>query len=372
LKNPSSGDVAFEFTFSSKIQYVDQTVAAVYVKLPPALAAIKPGSYNLVASIISDDGAIDDEKSVSVNAKVPPNMSTEEMALAGDWGDCITIGTGTDGGAFDCSLAVLGPTPRHTSTQGAFSNLGECLTTKRSATIFGHGKAGQICTESGDHCSGGADDTINGSNGAQWLRHAAKIKDKSTTLKLAGCHTGDTEAGAKLLQKMATAINATVMAPTGLIFCSRAEHRMWIDGVWQSASPNSPAKLVKAESRVVPAGSDVFLYINGAKRTLPRSAVKPIKLVLSHDKQMAPASAPISEDFVAHVDFANPLITDSIPLAQVTGMFSMEIALGNDTSVIKKYRLLADSLLQDQDAPEYYYHLDSVLRERLVSISSQR
>jgi hypothetical protein len=372
LKDATSGQVVWEHPSSAKVVYVpEQIIGTVYTKLPPALAAIKPGQYNFIVSIISADGTIDDEKSVSLNAKAPDTMSIEDMVAAGAWGDCITMGTGVDHGAYDCALSVLGSTSRNSSTQGAFLNLSACLSSKRSATIFGHGGPGMICTESGDHCGGSGDDFISATNGAQWLRYAANIKNKATTLMLAGCSVGDTDAGAKLLQKMAIAVNATVMAPTGLIRCSKREHRMWIEGVWRSASPNSPPSPVTVESRVVAADSNAVLYINGTKRALPRSTLRPINLLLTRDNQMVPASTPSAADFAAHVDFANPEITDGVPLARVTGVFTMEVAIGSDASVTKRYTLLADTVLQDQEAPEYYYYLDTSLRDTLVSITNR-
>jgi len=367
LKEFASNKVVFEAYWSSKIEFEGQLDVAGYDALPPALQALKPGRYKLFVSVVSADSSIFDEKEIPLIAQGTSIVKDKNQVSAGAWGTCITLSGGDDGnpGFLACAASVVGPTNRNNTTDGAFSNLSACLSSKTDATIMGHGNSGLICTGNGNHCGGTADDNISSSNGAKWITLANKIKGKATSLKLAGCDVGEGQAGSDLLAKMAKAVNATVSAPTGLLWCNAAQKRMWIDGTWATASPTMAPKIVKTSSpaKKIDMQAQVIIPVEGKKVTVQRKDL--VVENVSFSAVGTPKSFRALPDFLLHVDFESPLETDSVPAARVTGKLVVSVKGKN---IKKNYNILSNKLIQDVDEPTYYYRLDSVIQDRLSAI----
>jgi len=219
------------------VEYVPGQVDSIlYQQLPTELATISPGPYKLYVNVLTADGSVFSEKEVAILAREQTDVSVLDDIPA-YWGDCETVSTGSDNGFLECAVKVIGGSAsRNSSTNGAFSNLRACLSSVRSAVIYGHGDSGLICTGDGDAC-GSSSTTITHSNGGSWIPYAATIKDKASSIKLAACKPGAGAAGSTLLYKMAQATNVNVSGPTGLLWCSEAQNKLWIEGYWKTATP---------------------------------------------------------------------------------------------------------------------------------------
>lgn len=368
IKRPDSS-VAFEVFWSSSIAYTGQLDAAGYEILPADLYNLVPGPYNLYVSILSDDLAIDDEKTTSIYAVPEPDAEVRDQVsiMSGEWGDCVTLSTGDDGnpGFLQCAASHIGSHSLNSSTNGAISNLRACLSTKRAATIMGHGNPGLICTGNGNHCGGSSDDNISNGNAAAWLRLAATIKDKATSIRLAGCDVGDGQPGIDLLNRMAKATNATVSAPTGLLWCNA--QRMWIDGVWRTATPMTPAVASAEAARVADTSLPAIIDVNGITTTIPRINIKIVSLTTVGDPLLASKVGDL-KTFTDKVDFGKPLVTDALPAARITGQITVEFKLSETQSVTKKFNILSNILLHDESKPTYYYYVDTTLERDLNAI----
>lgn len=340
-----------------------------YAEIPAELNQLrKDGKYRLIVTALSADGAVSSQAGYPLRVEEAAITSRESTA-GSEWGECITISTGSDNGAADCALSIISGPYRNSSTAEVFTNLGTCLSTPKTATIIGHANDGYMCTGGGDKCGGSDNTVMHPKNGAKWIPLAAGIKDKDTELTLGGCIVGAGDDGASLLYKLAQATNRNVRGPTGLLRCSPKQKRMWIEGVWQVATPTKkPAPIPAPPHFVRPSGFSYFSI--GANKT--RVEVKNVQLV----KISLFANGTLTDvknqfrinesDVLSLIDFAHPEITEDQFFAAVTGELTFEITSGTK-QIEKQFKILANSIVQDIDNPTYFYRIDSRLHERLAS-----
>jgi hypothetical protein len=123
------------------------------------------------------------------------------------------------------------------STQTAVSNLLTCAQSgaARQASLIGQGAEGVI------DINQKTGEVLSLQNQAAWAPIFRQLSGTISQLTLYGARVGAGEDGAQLLYSLAKAVNATVYAPTGLIFC-RFDGTFYLEegAVWQAATPMSP------------------------------------------------------------------------------------------------------------------------------------
>jgi len=114
-----------------------------------------------------------------------------------------------------------------------------------------------------------------------------------------------------------------------------------------------------------------YLNIDGQRIRAPLESIKliSVKLQVGEDgAQDVTAKYGMTDDIISLVDFGQPLITESIPAARISGELSLSIE--TESGVVEKhFWIRAHTILQDQDFPTFYYYVDDRLGERLATIS---
>jgi len=149
----------------------------------------------------------------------------------------ISIQDGVDKSYFLPKVRAAYPhAARHLGNDAALSNLAN--NRQREAVLVGHGKPGILFTANGDEL-GGPGEFID------W-RSDLRILTGLRFLWLVGCRVGAGAEGALLLNTIARAIRATVVAPTGEVYFGRpagaGEVGLYLEAgtSWQRAIPDQP------------------------------------------------------------------------------------------------------------------------------------
>jgi hypothetical protein len=371
IRDMVTSQAVFQDYAEGKVDHVPfQRMRYQYSKMPAELTTLrKDGKYRLFISALSADGAVSSEMSYQLRIEEPSNTLTRKIT-GNEWGECVTIATGDDNGAEACSLTVIDSPSRNSSTAEAFSNLEKCLSSPRTATILGHANEGYMCTGDGNHCGKTNDSVMTPHNGVKWIPLAAGIKDKDSELMLAGCDVGAGEDGASLLFKLAQATHRNVRGPTGILHCSPKQKRMWIEGVWQVATPVIKPAPIQAPPHTVRFNKIGYFSLGAQKTRVDIENVQVNEMALYVDGKRIDAKNQFrldDLDVLKLIDFSHPEISEDIILGTVTGELTIEIRQSGAGIIEKHFKILANSIAQDAENPTYFYRLDSRLHERLAS-----
>jgi hypothetical protein len=163
------------------------------------------------------------------------NVSSPTFRLTG----CISIQDGHDRNYFLARVRQAYPeAARHVGTQHALRNAASYGA--QEIVLVGHGRPGVLFTANADEPQG-PDDYID------WRSDLSALKGVRV-LRLIGCRTGAGSEGARLLNSIARAIHATVMAPTGDVYFGRPAAAgnvgLYLESQtrWQAATPDRPAR----------------------------------------------------------------------------------------------------------------------------------
>jgi hypothetical protein len=165
-------------------------------------------------------------------------MPVPEMSapLAGG----VSIDATTPDGYLDNARAGTPTASAHRDTQTAAANLlafAKSASRPPTASLVGHGAMGLFGTGGGG--SGGTSlQRIVLDNQNVWAPLLEPLNGRISTLYLFGPQVGAGIEGAQLLYALARVTNATVCAPTGLIYCdNRGDFYLQVGSVWQAATP---------------------------------------------------------------------------------------------------------------------------------------
>ncbi len=161
-------------------------------------------------------------------------MASPVFTLTG----CISIQDGFDKTYFLPKVRAAYPhAHRHLGNDVALNNV--ATSREREIVLVGHGKPGVLFTANGDEL-GQSGEFIDRSTDLRALKGVA-------LLRLVGCRTGAGAEGALLLNTIARAIGATVVAPTGTVYFGRpsgaSDVGLYLEtgAVWHTATPDKPA-----------------------------------------------------------------------------------------------------------------------------------
>lgn len=280
----------------------------------------------------------------------------------------VSIDATSDAG-LDRARSAYPAAGNHHNVGQAVSNIiaGSSPAFGRKGQFIGHGKPGVIFTGGGGApCPANAYLSLR--NASTWVPNLEALKGEVRVLRLAGCRVGAEQRGADLLQKMACAIGAPVLAPTGLIWTRPHENIVMQNGsVWQIGQCNvevHPIPMPKApDSQAAPL---TLMSPTGERVLVPLTQVSRVEFVreeffgegsLSFEGQQA-------QEFVIKARLHDPQVTEWRPLALQTGELTVFYAL-DGVEHQRRFAVLADALLEDRDSPGVFYEVTREFEEAL-------
>jgi hypothetical protein len=258
--------------------------------------------------------------------------------------------------------------PGHLSTEGAVTNLENCLNgaERKAANIIGHGCDGCISTGIGDDLISGAGSNnpcvIRFDNEPFWTVLERLKEARVASLTLWGCWTGAGAKGARLLWEVAQLINAPVSAPTGLIHPGLDASHLLV----QHASRMQCARPGKPKPPIIPRAHlyDFFTPLNwldlnlqGSATELPAANLREMRFYSGNTSE-APewVSPPARRPGNARVSIQleHPFTLPGPIAAFVTGTVAITFK-SNGRNQEREFRIYNDSLAQDVAHPRIYY-----------------
>ncbi len=277
---------------------------------------------------------------------------------------CVTIDAQTPDGYLDNARAgTHAPgTGANSDTTTALKNLSSCVAVKppsTQASIVGHGDMGIIATGGGQTPSGSSQ-YIAVSNELSWTTALGALKGQITDLYLYGCQVGAGDDGAQLLFDMAKIVNATVWAPTSLIYCD-GQGNFTLDkgGQWQKAT--AAGKPATIEPPIL-LGADAMpnearLHLLGNQITLPIEQLAGATYTpMGPNGTQAPADPDTAGALTHEVDWGHPITPGGEPNGLITGR--LEVVFGHGKRPLKKsFLVYSHALIGDEDEDGVYYRL---------------
>lgn len=251
--------------------------------------------------------------------------------------------------------------------------LNNCLHERGGASnIVGFGSEGIIVTGTGDE-KHESSTFLSINNATEWKSDLKllMVRESVTTLTLCACHTGAGQKGAQLVYDLATALNATVRAPTGLVFFDlyAKEFSLECNAEWQEASPSLTRPAAIASPTFYPAPFDahqVLLMTAAGPRWFDRRSITSVRMQpraardTVHTLSTVPATPQAWPE--EQVDFplryfalAEPFESHAVPLSIATSTLTLTFKSSNDSEEQRTMRVLEDGLLQDVRFPNIYY-----------------
>jgi hypothetical protein len=242
-----------------------------------------------------------------------------------------------------------------------------CVTNLHGAdtvkVILGHGSEGKIIT-------GNRDDPtkyISLWNQDNWEPQLRTIQN-CNRLYFYACRTGAGEIGANFLFKVATAMNVTVLAPTGDLYVNHQTGAFTIEGdyPWQEATAARRPTII--EPPPIPHFLDIEPPTILIFKTAAGFQVVELQTVLQvslqylgtgsgllmsvvpvPSMQLLPATA---KKFLSFIAFDHPFSPPGHPLAIKTAEFTLRF----DNGAVRNFSLLDNRLVRDETHPEVYYY----------------
>ncbi len=261
----------------------------------------------------------------------------------------------------------------HGTLESALTNVGLTLQ-GGDASILGHGLAGRINTGCGDTFPSDKKHQFLGLDNEDIWRAEIKnlgLKGRLSSLTLCACNTGAGQHGAQLLQLLADELDATVRAPTGLIWArhSCCEPSLQVGSTWQRAMPGQPEPdPIDPPTQLLGAGPVVLLSIRDQDRFIP-VPIDMVTAVVCHTR-LAPTILENvdgkdkiervgleAREAAALVRFDSPLLSETVPTTIITGALTLAFN-SRGKEVVRKFRIHNNSLLQDLQYPMVFYDID--------------
>jgi hypothetical protein len=206
-----------------------------------------------------------------------------------------------------------------------------------------------------------------------WKNNAHLIQGKFSRLTVLGCNVGQFQDGADFVSRLAQESHTTVRAPTGLVWCQGTSLTVEPETEWVEAKPGKRAKARSGRVHTVPELDTYRLSLDGELREVP---VDSTRVVQFQYVGSAPyGSGDIHQDqaksLAKLLDLAHPFKQTARPLAALTAKLQLSVAVKDKNVVVKHYNLYADAVLQDVDAKDLFYPVDTRLHERLQRLRLQ-
>jgi uncharacterized protein DUF4347 len=276
---------------------------------------------------------------------------------------CITVDKSVDQNSFlefARKRHAKPPNARHTSRQSAITNAQNCLAGgKKIVNLVGHGDQGLILTGSADLNTTDTTKFIGLLNTAAWKADLSAITHPLTSLTLLACDTGAGSDGANLLKQLATTLNVTVEAPTGLVYLASGTSDPFLEpcAQWQKATPGVLPDAILLPRLSQPDSLMTTLVLRGVDRVA-------IADVVSLDLYQATSvESPLIQSWsgreaqvaATYVEFDQPFEPGGVPAAIVTGMLVLTFkgATGNEQ---RSFRVYNRRLVQDMTYGETFYY----------------
>lgn len=304
----------------------------------------------------------------------PPNSPSPVTAAAAvsliPNGAATTVEDDSTDSTLTC--AALSAFPVHGDTQEAFQNLTGATTGQRRAFLVGYGSPGTLCTGRSSQCNS-VTTAMNLPDVDDWKNNARLIQGKFSRLTVLGCNVGQFQDGADFVSRLAQESHTTVRAPTGLVWCQGTSLTVEPETEWVEAKPGKHAKARSGRVHTVPELDTYRLSLDGELREVP---VDSTRVVQFQYVGSAPyGSGDIHQDqaksLAKLLDLAHPFKQTARPLAALTAKLQLSVAVKGKNVVVKHYNLYADAVLQDVDAKDLFYPVDTRLHERLQRLRLQ-
>jgi len=256
----------------------------------------------------------------------------------------------------------------HDTVQRALANVGEAEQ-GGDASILGHGKPGRINTGCGDTFPDTPDRFLGVGNSDIWRAEIKNsgLKGRLSRLTLCACNTGAGPEGALLVHLLADELDATVRAPTGLVWARHAccEPSLQVGSKWQIAEPGQPAPPpIDAPAPFLGAVPLVLLSIRDQHRFIP-VPIDMVTAVLWRTRPAAETDKRVdvkrvgldAREAAGFVRFDSPLFSETPPTTIVTGGLTLAFN-SQGKEIVREFRIHNDSLLQDRQYPTVFYDID--------------
>jgi hypothetical protein len=260
------------------------------------------------------------------------------------------------------------PNGRHASRTAAITNVQNCLAGgKQVVTLVGHGARGRILTGSGDIDTTDSAKFIDLSNQTAWKTELSPIANQLTSLTLLSCDTGAGADGANLLQQLATTLNVTVQAPTGLVWLESGDTDPFLEecAKWQKATPGVLPHAIALPRVSQPDSFMTTLILRGVDRVQITDVVSlQLYATTSVESPLIQSWSDREAQMAAtYVEFDQPFEPGGLPAAIVTGMLVLTFkrATGNEQ---RSFRVYNQRLVQDMTYEETFYYtaIEQLLR----------
>jgi hypothetical protein len=269
---------------------------------------------------------------------------------------------GADNGYLDCARSHTPGYSSHGTTVQCVTNLSNCLGTGPGiANIVGHGNDGLIITGEGQQ-AGDPDKFIASWDQNIWGPVVAALKGKVGGIKLCGCHTGTGPEGASLLYGMMNETNATIMGPTGFLYCGGRGFWLEPNATWQISSPGRPmpTPIDAPTPHFVMRADEWGLQMKDSKR-VELESVETLEVRRGRNVLLSLAGN-AARSFAQLIDFANPIEINAVVGAVVTGELSIKVSGQEEVA----FWIYNNRLLQRKDQPSLYYRCSEGFRAALT------
>jgi hypothetical protein len=270
------------------------------------------------------------------------------------------------------NCAALSAFPVHGDTQEAFQNLTGATTAQRRAFLVGYGSPGTLCTGRSSQCNS-VTTAMNLPDVDDWKNNVHLIQGKFSRLTVLGCNVGQFQDGADFVSRLAQESHTTVRAPTGLVWCQGTSLTVEPETEWVEAKPGKHAKPSTGPVHTVPVLDTYRLSLDGELRDVPVDATHVVQF--QYVGSVPYGSGEIDQDqaksLAKLLDLAHPFKQTARPLAALTARLQLSVAVKGKDVVVKRYLLYADAVLQDIDAKNLFYPVDTRLHERLQRLRLQ-
>jgi hypothetical protein len=282
--------------------------------------------------------------------------------------DCVSVASGRDPFSVNAIATYPQFAPPTNSTDQTGVRLFRCLGPGNlSAMLIGHGDAGLIRTGGGNQPPAvGAHQKIWYQNLYEWQKALAPLSNEHVSeIVLFGCSTGAGNDGAQLLNLVARITQAKVRASSYLVYCDKGQLYLDKFAQWVEASPTVPAVPVQEPIIDVQSYNTLKLWYEQGFIEIPKESVL-VDFVVFDEETSAKASTrgqPSVSDFLNYVDFANPFQPGGYPDGEVTGHFQLTWKRPGDQNLQRKFTILQDALVVDDDHPFVFYRVASSLQK---------
>jgi hypothetical protein len=245
----------------------------------------------------------------------------------------------------------------------------------RVGQIIGHGMPGLIIVGNGRK-RGAPQTYISLGNKSTWEPWLQTLAPHIQALRLVGCCVGAEQDGADLLRQVACVVRRPVIAPTGKARAVPHEKIMLQDGsVWQVGQCNVEAHVIPLPNEPDQPPAPLLLATPaGGRQAVPVDRVRRLDFVrsdwLATDSLHLEGDA--ARELIVKAELREPREERGYPLAVLTGELTITYLDEDGQERQRDFDLLAETMLQDKQAPEVIYDVSPAFRAALPRYELRR